>query len=289
MSFCSHQLLDWDSAIQRYRCADCPSIFEARLIGRDYSQDEKQPKEDRREPVRVLPIVGIVAALIFGLAVLAMAYKTWGPGSVTHVTQKECPDISKWQREAQQADALLSVCLNKEPETRIVEVPVEVPGECTRTDECTECQETIYPKICPKTYKDEFQACMDQRGQAIYSLEQCQANAQQNECAQKECNTTEIALRACNRKTEELRGWISTLTLRQGGSCPDVAVRGCEREIEAACGNLRRALEFYFDKSKSQPGGEDGDGVDLPPMWKPGPVFGADEDLELSEDEIEWD
>ncbi|MHC5059370.1 MAG: hypothetical protein ACYTKD_32360 [Planctomycetota bacterium] len=205
---------------------------------------------------------------------------------------------------AENANMELRECLKKPPKIKIVEIPTSVTQECPAcpqipdivVPQCPEMPKIpecpkYEPKECPQSYKDQFSQCMEQRGDALYKLGQCERG--KSDCSEK----VQIALKGANRKIEELRAVISKMTLQQGGKCPDVAVSvpesGCSKEIEAACGNLRDALEFYFSKSKQQPGKEDAEGytVENTLTWqewlKPKALIQDDDDDDFEELDLE--
>ena len=102
MSYCSHQLLDYDAAIGLYRCRDCPVQFEARAI---HGVWKSEPKE--KVPTRTLPIVAIGAGLIFAIAVLFMFFKLQNGQPHELTPAKTCQESGEWEKVAQKANESL--------------------------------------------------------------------------------------------------------------------------------------------------------------------------------------
>lgn len=275
MSFCSHATLNYDPRTGYYRCLDCIYQFEVKRTGTSVPEMQEPAK---KAPNRTLPIVGIGAGLIFALAAMFMFFKLQNQDLSRFFPQKQCPDISKLKNELQKTKSNLRICQDKPERVEIIEVPIDRVVEVPVEKECPvfepkKCPEAPKCPDCPKSYKNEFQQCMSDKGGERFTLSKCQKD-----------------LGSSNRKIEELRGLISKLTLTQCGKCPSVDVRGvecdCSDEIDAACGNLREAIEFYFKKSKSQPGEQDYEGMDVPlNSLKPHALIEPDFD----EEDIVWD
>lgn len=262
MSFCSHQLLDRRED-DRYQCRDCAIIFDVR---RARSEPPPLAQEEPEKPTRVFPIVAILAVIVLLLAALIVFYKL-SAGDGGKVAQIPACDFSEYENRAREAENRLGVCLadldaKKCPicEPRIVRRIVEVPKKCPK----------VPVKECPDTFREPYQKCMSDLGNLRFGSRQK------------------------DKKIAELRKLLSDMTKKQGscrGATVNVPGHDCTGEINAACGHLRRALDFYWGRRQQPPEGEEPIKTPGVPSWSEDEEFDDDDpDKGFKEPEIEkWD